>query len=156
MQRLATNACPRLDVFQLHRAGALTNGAVTKWVWVLPAFSLTVTARAEAHRLMLSVNDGLDTSAAITGVPATLGNTYPYFACTACDRLVRYLYVQNEHIACRRCQNLEFASRQPGQWRTTSRQIARLRAQLAALEAKALDERPKRRQSVKRFQEVSP
>ena len=98
MQRLATNACPRLDVFQLHRAGALTNGAVTKWVWVLPAFSLTVTARAEAHRLMFSANDGLDTSAAITGVPATLGNTYPYFACTACDRLVRYLYVQNETL----------------------------------------------------------
>ena len=32
-QRLATTACPRLDVFMLHHNGALTSGAVSRWQW---------------------------------------------------------------------------------------------------------------------------
>jgi hypothetical protein len=156
-ERVAVSAIPRLDVFlMLYRNGALVDGAISRWVWPLPAFPLTLTARCQNHRLFLRINDGPEISATITAVPATLGNTCPYLACPECKRQVRYLYVHNNRIACRRCQDLAFPSRQPGQWRTTSRQIARLRAQLVSLEARALDERSKKRQSPRLIQDVVP
>jgi hypothetical protein len=154
-KRLATNAVPRLDVFMLHRGGFLTSGAVSRWQWPLPAFPLVVIARAQGHRLFLSLNEGEEIACSIIRRPGTTGNTWPHFACTECERPVRYLYPHNGRIACRSCHDLEWPSRQPGQWDTTSRQIIRLRGQLAMLENRKLDRLSKRSQPVKRIQEAA-
>jgi hypothetical protein len=154
-KRLATNAVPRLDVWMLSREGHLVNGAISKWVWPLPALTLTVTARAMGHRLLCAINNGAETPVMIVGIAATLGNTCPYFACNECERPVRYLYIHNDRLGCRQCQDLAFPSRQPGQWNTTARQISRLRAQLAMLEARALAESSRRRQPARRIQEAT-
>jgi hypothetical protein len=153
-KRLATNAVPRLDIFMLHRSGALTLGAVTRWQWPLPTLTLTITARAEEHRLFLSLNGGPEVAYGIVLRLGTTGNTFPVFECP-CERTSRFLYIQDNRIACHHCHNLTWPSRQPGQWNTTARQISRLRGQLAALETRALAESTRRRQSVKTIREAS-
>jgi hypothetical protein len=153
-RRLATNAVPRLDVFMLHRSGALTSGAITRWQWPLPTMTLTITARAEGHRLFLKLNDEPEVAYGIIRRPGTTGNTFPVFECS-CERTSRFLYIQEGRIACHYCQNLTWPSRQPGQWNTTARQISRLRGRLAALETRALAESTRRRHSVKTIQEAS-
>jgi len=138
MSRLATNAVPRLDVFMLHRSGALTSGAVTRWQWPLPTMIITVTARAEGHRLFLQLNDGPEIAYGIIYRPGTTGSSYPFLGCT-CERSARFLYIHENRIACRRCHDLGYASRTPQRRNTTLRQISRLRIQLIQLEAKALE-----------------
>jgi hypothetical protein len=137
-KRLATNAVPRLDVFMLHRSGALTSGAVTKWQWPLPTMTITITARCEGHRLFLSINNGEEIAYSIIRRPGTTGSSYPFLGCT-CERSARYLYIHNNHFACRHCHNLGYPSRTPQRRNTTLRRISRLHAQLAMLEAKALE-----------------
>jgi hypothetical protein len=133
-RRLATNAVPRLDVFMLHRSGALTPGAVTRWQWPLPTMIITVTARVEGHRLFLQINDGPEVAYGVILRPGTTGNTYPFLECT-CERSARYLYIHENRIACRRCQDLVYLSRVPPRHNnTTARRFARARAHLAMLE----------------------
>jgi hypothetical protein len=134
-RRLATNAVPRLDVFMLHRSGALTTGAVTRWVW--PPM-LTITARCEEHRLFLSLNGSAEVPYVIIRRPGTTGGSYPFLECT-CERSARFLYIRNSQIACYRCHGLDYTSRMPRQWNTTMRRLHRTRAKLAALELEALE-----------------
>jgi hypothetical protein len=134
MTKLATNTVPRVDVFMLHRSGALTPGAVTKWQWLLPTLPLIITARAEGHRLFLSLNDGPEVAYGIILRPGTTGNTYPFLECT-CERSARYLYIHESRIACRRCHDIVYISRMPPRHNnTTARRCARARAHLAMLE----------------------
>jgi hypothetical protein len=137
MSQLATSAVPRLDVFMLHRSGALTTGAVTRWQWPLPTSTITVTARAEGHRLFLSLNGGPEIAYAVIYRPGTTGSSYPFLECT-CERSARYLYIHENRIACRICHDLTWPSWQPGQWNTSLRQVDRLRAKLAAAEMQAI------------------
>jgi hypothetical protein len=136
-KQLATNAIPRLDVFMLHRSGALTTGIVTRWQWPLPTLTITVTARTEEHRLFLKLNDGPEIAYFIIRRPGTTGNTYPFLGCT-CERSARFLYIHENRIACRHCHKLGYASQLPRQWNTVQRRIKQLRAKLAAAEAEAL------------------
>ena len=55
--RLTTDALPALDIFRLHRAGALVAGTTTRLQWPHPhpLAPLTVVVRAEAARVMLSI-----------------------------------------------------------------------------------------------------
>jgi hypothetical protein len=133
MSKLATTAVPRLDVFQLHRQGALVSGAISRWQWPLPTMTITVTARAEGHRLFLSLDDGPEVAYSIILRPGTTGNTYPFLGCT-CERSVRFLYIHEGRIACHPCHKLVWPSWRTGYWRTAERRIDRLRAKLAMAE----------------------
>jgi hypothetical protein len=133
-KQLATNAVPRLDVFMLHRSGALTNGAISRWQWPLPTLTITVTARAKGHRLFLSLNDGPEVAYGVVLRPGTTGNTYPFLECT-CERSARYLYIHENRIACRQCHELVYVSRMPPRHNnTTARRFARAKAHVARLE----------------------
>jgi hypothetical protein len=127
------------DAFALYRAGGFTVGATTNWQWMLGETALTVQARADAGRIFLALDGGDEVPVVIAREPGTLGNSYPLFACPGCDRSARYLYLRNRRLACQRCHNLAFASRHRLRWSPALRRIAKLRAQLAAEEAKALE-----------------
>jgi hypothetical protein len=145
-RRLATNAVPRLDVFMLHRSGALTTGAVTRWQWPLPTLTLTITARTEGHRLFLAINNGPEVAYGIIHRPGTTGNTYPFLECT-CERSARFLYIHEGRVACRRCHDLAWPTEQSGQWsHAARRRVERLRAKLALLEQEMI-RRPHRTKS---------
>jgi hypothetical protein len=152
-KRLATNAVPRLDVFMLHRTGALTPGAVTRWQWPLPTMIITVTARVEGHRLFLQINDGPEVAYGVILRPGTTGNTYPFLECI-CERSARYLYIHENRIACRICHSLTWPSWQPGQWNTSLRQVDRLRAKLAVAEIQAAKVQQRSAKRLKSFIEV--
>jgi hypothetical protein len=150
-RRLATNAVPRLDVFMLHRSGALTSGAVTRWQWPLPTLTLTITARAEGQRLHLAINDGPEVTYGIILRLGTTGSSYPFLGCT-CERSVRYLYIHENRIACQKCHKLEHPAWQPGRWSLAAiRRVDRVRAKLAAMELDLLRATERRAQRLKSF-----
>jgi hypothetical protein len=155
-RRLVIDAVPRLDVFMLHRSGALTHGFVSQWVWSLPTLPIVVTARVEGHRLFLKLNDGPEVEYGIIQRLGTVGGSYPFLGCT-CEQSVRYLYIHENRIACRQCHNLGFPAHQPGQWtRAGFRRIERVRAKLAALELDVLHNGSRRRQRPRSFRGATP
>jgi hypothetical protein len=113
-QRLCTNNLPRLDIFLLLRNGALVHGAISRWIWPLPAFPITVTSRCEDHRLFLRINDAEENAHEIIRRTGTTGNSYPFLGCT-CGQSSRYLYIHESRIACRSCHRLDHPSHLPGQ-----------------------------------------
>lgn len=135
---LSTGTCPRIDVFTLHQDGALVHRAITRWQWLLPTMNITVTARVDGHHLFLRLNDSAEVAYSILPKAGTTGNTYPFFGCT-CERRARYLYIHGGTIACRHCHRLGYPSRMPPRNNnTTARRLARVKAELAMLEAKML------------------
>src|SRR5262249_44725254 len=113
--RLTVEDCPRLNVHALHRAGALIAGAVTRWHWPYPAAPLTVRARCENGRLLLSVNGGDEVPTPIAREPGTFGGSYPLFECS-CGRRTWNLYARDFRFACRHCFGLDYASKHLDRW----------------------------------------
>jgi hypothetical protein len=142
--RLTADAFPRLDVYDLHRAGGLVSGALTRWQWQYPSGPVTVSARAEIGRVFLALDGGTEVPVIIAHDLLYFGDALPRgdrprFICAGCDRRVRYLYIRDGRLACQRCHHLAFASRHKNRWSPALRRIAKLRADLARYEAKALD-----------------
>jgi hypothetical protein len=127
-----TDACPRLNVHQLHQAGALVAGAVSRWRWPHPVAPLDVRARCDGGRLLLSLDGGAEVSVVIAREPGTLGNDYPVFECPGCGVRRWNLHVKDGRLACRLCHRLRYASRHANRWSPALRRAAKLRRRLGA------------------------
>jgi hypothetical protein len=136
VEQYSTDLFPRLDVFQLHRKGALSNGAISKWKWPSPIAPLTIVARAENRQLFLRINNGEEVAFGIVAELATLGGSYPFLRC-GCERSARYLYILRGRIACFSCHGLTHPSRMQRWLSTTERRVNKARARLVAAEIEA-------------------
>jgi hypothetical protein len=126
--RLTVEDVPALNVFALHRAGALVAGTVTTWQWICPATTLTTQVRAEIARVFISVAGGPENVVQIEYLPQYLGGDRPYFVCPGCTTRRWALHLQGQRIVCRRCCNLDYACRH--EWEPALRRAAKLRQRL--------------------------
>ena len=104
----------RLDVRELHRAGALRDGAIVSVHWG----KADIQARVRGNLLTLSYrwrrNGGeweeVEQNLLLTWTEPNYGGRRPWFFCTGCNRRVAILYVAGKHFACRRCYRLAYPS----------------------------------------------
>jgi hypothetical protein len=118
---------PSISVHALYRAGALHDGAVTKWDWA----GRIVELRAHGTRAEFVI-DGHDVVVPITWHQGPLGGSWPSWNCPRqqCRRGAYLLYPIGHQLGCRLCARLGYAiqlSRSPAPW-----QVRRLRQQLGA------------------------
>jgi hypothetical protein len=85
-------ANPRVDIWELHRSGALTEGALTEPTWGEKGCRLA----AQAPNLLVDGNPIL-----VVWDEPMAGVGRPWFECPLCKRRCRHLYLRQ--LVCRRC-----------------------------------------------------
>ena len=130
------DAFPRVDVHLLAQRGALSPGAETTWKWTggVPARH-SVKVSGDIGRVLLLLDGGAPVAVGIFQHPGTIAGSYPLWECCGCQRHIRDLYLRDGRFGCRQCLGLRYASRHVARWHPRARKIAKLRAQLALLEA---------------------
>src|SRR4051794_3748627 len=105
---------PRLDVHRLYRAGALLGGGISEGGWA----GQRVTIRAQGTCITVTIS-GRDTKILLVWLPGTLGGTWPSARCPQCDRRLWHLYLVGGVLGCRKCLELDHATRirwSPAAW----------------------------------------
>jgi hypothetical protein len=133
---LIVEANARLDVFSLHREGALVEGVTTRLQW--------------GEKGCLAARRTPDIWIDGTRIPVTWdepipGVGRPWFECPVCGRRCRHVYLRGV-IACRRCHRLENASRHLRRQTPGVGRVERLRRKLGGCDVRPFAPLPARRQ----------
>jgi hypothetical protein len=129
---------PRLDVMQLRKAGALEDGWRGGWQWIWTSgrrSNIAVTVEGELVHLDFTVRIGqrapekIHQSVQVTWSPCRFGGARPYWLCPGCGRRCAVLHGLR-HFACRRCNNLSYASQRERAVDRSQRRADRLRRTL--------------------------
>src|SRR5215469_274955 len=128
-------ANPRIDIFELHRCGALLNGATTELRW-----GNHRGCQLAAHTPNLLV-DG--TRVPVIWDEPMEGCSRPWFECPVCGRRSRHLYLRDP-IACRRCHRLRYLAENLKQTPGVGR-VERLRRKLGGCDTRPFAPLPARR-----------
>ena len=125
--------CKRIDVRQWQRAGNLREGYVGSWVWHrgsertgsigYAVASDSVTLRYAVGEVI--VNDRIE----LDRTPCHYGGSRPWFRCGA---RVAVLYLHATRFACRRCQQVVYASQADDVFGRAWRRQRKLEARLGA------------------------
>jgi hypothetical protein len=128
-------ANPRIDVWELHRCGALMDGATTELRWgEHGGYQLA----ARTPNLWLG-----GTRVLVVWDEPMPGVGRPWLECPRCNRRSRHLYLRDP-IACRRCHGLRYVSEHQQQTPGVGR-VERLRRKLGDCDTRPFAPLPSRR-----------
>ena len=148
-------ACAKLSIPALRKAGAFRPGAHTVWSWSRgeePFASIRVIGLGDAVRLSYGVSteggpqQRIDEQISLRRRPCRFGGARSLFLCPRCGRAVLNLHLRGGRFTCRRCARLTYASRRERERDRNLRAANKLRRRLGGEEGalNGLPERPQR------------
>lgn len=128
---LRTEECRQIDVRHWHRQGALLPG--TAWIDGdrLPLVEFRV--EQEEVNLTYSLLSGeppVHQHVLLDRTPCHYGGERPWFLCPACLRRVAIVFLRRGGFACRRCQELVYASQSEDEFASAWRRQRKVEAKL--------------------------
>ena len=113
-EKAKAEACCRLDVRLLRRAGLLEAGSTGFWAWsaYVDGAELIGTL-AEPPQLWVQyaiLGRRCDQRIELEYTACTYGGTRPWFSCPCCRQRAAVLYLRNPAFACRRCSRVAYES----------------------------------------------
>lgn len=141
-------ACRRLDISQLHRAGSLAAGWQGHWHWSdrhgRPRGAISISAGPDRMTLSYCLRrlgeawQSIVQIVPIIWTPCHFGGRRPWFQCSAgasqigCGRRAAKLYASGSYFLCRACHRLAYAVEHEGSWDRAYRRLAKSCAKLGA------------------------
>jgi len=132
---------PRLDIFWLNRTGALVQGTVTEAVIEGTGGGPPAIRTVNVCRIGGGVT--IDETLVRLIWDEAFGVERPWFACPACGRRCRYVYLRAT-IACARCHRLQNASRHLRRQTPGVGRVERLRRKLGGCDTRPFGPLPAR------------
>jgi len=131
-------ANPRVEIWELHRSGALVDGAITELWW----------GDHMGRRLAARTPDLLfgGTRVPVIWDEPMEGVGRPWFECPLCKRRCKHLYFRQ--LACRRCCRLDYSSRHLRRQIPGVGRVERLRRRLGDCDVRPFAPLPERQRAV--------